>query len=283
MKIKKAGIITKQSSAEPQRIADELADWFGRRAVASVINQVLPDLDILVILGGDGTLLHVAAQASRLDIPVVGVNMGGLGFLTEISFDERYPALADILSGSMLVKERMMLKTRIRKQDQLSAYQFALNEVAISKGNIDKVVKLSTWADQEFISTYKADGLVFSTPTGSTAYNLSAGGPIVSPDLPSILLTPICPFMLSSRPILLPPDVRLITSLAGLGSDVKVIVDGRFAWEMQENDLLEVVAARKALKLIVSSKKGYYEILRSKLMWGGPGRSLPLPTKADMS
>jgi NAD+ kinase len=130
---------------------------------------------------------------------------------------------------------------------------------------------MRTWSDQEFITTYRADGLIFSTPTGSTAYNLSSGGPIVQPGLPCILVTPICPFMLESRPILLSPDVTLITQLDGKADNVKVIVDGRFAWNMLENSQLEVKTAEKPLYLVSMPQKGYFEILRNKLNWGGIG------------
>ncbi len=270
MAIRKVGIILKKGSEEPRRIGEELAAWFGQRGIAVVMDEVQAEMDLLVILGGDGTLLHVADQASARQIPVVGVNLGGLGFLTEIAVDERYEVFDQILAGRMTVEERMMLKVRLASGD----WRYALNDVVISKGNVDQLVELSAWVDAEYITTYRADGLIFSTPTGSTAYNLSAGGPIVQPRLHAMLVTPICPFMLESRPILLPPAVRLRTKLAdgrnkAGGRDVKVIVDGQFAWEMHAGDTLEVEAAEKPLKLICSPRKGYFEILRGKLNWGG--------------
>ena len=147
--------------------------------------------------------------------------------------------------------------------------------MVISKGDIEQIVNFRTWSDQEFITTYRADGLIFSTPTGSTAYNLSAGGPIVQPQLPCILVTPICPFMLESRPVLLSPDVTLITQLAGKADNVKVIVDGRFTWKMVENSRLEIKTANNPLHLISMPQKGYFEILRNKLNWGGTGHKIP--------
>ncbi len=281
MKIKKAGIILKKESPRPKKISSELSHWFDEKSIETVIDEVTPDLDILVILGGDGTLLHIANEASRYDIPVVGVNLGGLGFLTEIAVDEMYDALETIISGSVIIEKRMMLKARLMSDHHPTEYSYALNEVVISKGNIDQVVQLSTWADDEYITTYKADGLIFSTPTGSTAYNLSAGGPIVQPGLPSILVTPICPFMLESRPVLLPPKFLLSTKLAGPVGDVKVIVDGRYEWDMKENDFLEVRAAKKPLLLVSSPKKGYFEILRNKLNWGGRNDAKPLTLNKD--
>jgi len=275
MIVHKAGIIIKKDSPEPERISKELCSWFDGKSIATVINQVNPDLDILIILGGDGTLLHIAHQASRYDIPVVGVNLGGLGFLTEVAVDEMYDALEAILRGSIMIEDRMMLKTRLQTRNRPTDYYYGLNEIVISKGNIDQLVHINTWADEEYIASYKADGLIFSTPTGSTAYNLSAGGPIVHPAMDTILVTPICPFMLESRPILLPCSVRLTAKLHSPVNDLKIIVDGRLAWAMNENDILEVQAAEKPLRLISSPRKGYFEILRNKLNWGGRGNGSP--------
>ena len=273
MKIYKAGIILKKNSERPRQIAAELVNWFSAKGIETVLDQVTADLDVLVILGGDGTLLHVADEASKHEIPVMGINLGGLGFLTAVAEDERVGALTSLLEGTVSIEERMLIKTRLRKGSadiaESTEYHYALNDVVISKGNIDQIIRLSTWADQEYITTYRADGLIFSTPTGSTAYNLSAGGPIVQPGLPSLLVTPICPFMLESRPVLLAPDVQLVTKLVSKVNDVKVIVDGRLTWEMQENFQLEVKVAEKPLLLISSPQKGYFEILRNKLNWGG--------------
>ncbi|MDH3394157.1 MAG: NAD(+)/NADH kinase [Desulfobulbaceae bacterium] len=269
MGIRKVGIILKKESPEPARIGQELVDWFSRRSVTTVVDAITADMDMVVILGGDGTLLHVADQASRFGIPVVGVNMGDLGFLTEVAVDERYEVLEAILGGEMAIEERMMLKSRLRREGEASDWHYVLNDVVISKGSIDRLVRLSAWADGEYITTYKADGLVFAASTGSTAYNLSAGGPVVHPALRAILVTPICPFMLESRPVLLPASMHLCTRLAGDAGKVKVIVDGRFAWEMTMDDQLEVRAAEKPLLLIGSPRKGYFEILRNKLNWGG--------------
>ncbi len=269
MKIRKIGIILKKEAPEPERIGRELGEWFARRSVATVVNTISEDMDMVVILGGDGTLLHVAAQASSFAIPVVGVNFGGLGFLTEVAVEECFQALEAILTGAVAVEERMMLKVRLRTEGDSGPWQYVLNDVVISKGSLDRLVRLSTWADREYITTYRADGLIFSTPTGSTAYNLSAGGPVVHPGLRAILVTPICPFMLESRPVLLPPGMNLCTKLAGDAGEVKVIVDGRFAWEMRQEHLLEVKTAEKPLRLVASPNKGYFEILRNKLNWGG--------------
>lgn len=270
MNIKKIGIILKQDSAEARLIGVELAAWLQERKIDSVTDRITADMDLLVILGGDGTLLHVAYQASRFKIPVVGVNLGSLGFLTEVSVQNRYEAMEKILAGSVVVEDRLMLKARLcQGESGTSEWYYALNDVVISKGSVDRLARMEAWADDEFIASYRADGLIFSTPTGSTAYNLSAGGPIVHPAMHSIMLTPICPFMLESRPALLPHTVRLITRVAGQADDIRVIVDGRSTFAMADGEHLEIMAAENPLRLVCSPLKGYFEILRSKLNWGG--------------
>ena len=275
LKLKEVGIILRRGSEEPLIIATELTEWFRAKSIKTVIDEVRPGLDLLIILGGDGTLLHVADKASRYAIPVVGINLGDLGFLTEVSKDERYNALDAILNGEFTIEERMLLKVRLLSNSHKSNWHYALNDVVISKGNVDRLIQLGAWADDDYITTYKADGLIFSTPTGATAYNLSAGGPIVHPSLDSILVTPICPFMLDSRPLLVPPTTKLTTRLTAKQClDVKVMVDGQMAWDMKENDTLEIQSSKNHLKLIGSPKKGYFEILRNKLNWGNSSTPL---------
>lgn len=270
MEIRKVGIICKKDSVAALAMSKELLPWLGERGIVAAVDTIADDMDLLIILGGDGTLLHVADQASRLQVPVVGVNLGDLGFLTEVAVSERYEVLERILAGQIVVEQRLMLKARINRGGETADWRYALNDVVVSKGSADRLAQLSTWADQEYITTYRADGLIFSTPTGSTAYNLSAGGPIVNPALQSILVTPICPFMLESRPVLLPASVCLTTKLAEHeANEVKVIVDGQPAWEMSAGDTLEVMASERLLRLICSPQKDYFEILRNKLNWGG--------------
>lgn len=275
------GIVAKHDSPRVKQVGVALVEWFAGRGVKAKLDAVEPGMDLLVVLGGDGTLLHVAGKASSNDIPVIGINLGNLGFLTEVAEDEMYHALEEVLSGGGLLEKRMMLKVRLVKGngDESVAPLFGLNEVAIVKGNVERVIRLFSWADDEYITTYKADGLIISTPTGSTAYNLSAGGPLVHAQVNALLLTPICPFMLESRPVLLAPGTRVTTQLADPADDVKVMVDGRFSWEMSKDDCLIVEAAGKPLKLYSSIKQGYFTILRNKLNWGGREAGYPLPEK----
>jgi len=267
--LNKVGIICRIDSETARCMAAELSSWLVGKGVSAEIDQISADMDLLVILGGDGTLLHVADRASQMHIPVVGINLGGLGFLTEVAAAERFEVLEGIMAGRVVIEERVMLKARVLHNGETGAWRYALNDVVVNKGSLDHLVHLSAWADDTYITTYRADGLIFSSPTGSTAYNLSAGGPIVHPALAAILVTPICPFMLESRPVLLPGEARLTTRLVKKSNNVKVIIDGMSVWEMSAEDTLEVVASEKKLRLVCSPQKDYFEILRNKLNWGG--------------
>lgn len=268
--IRLAGIITKKNDAVVDEFAAQLRKWLAAEKIEVLMNEITPDLDILIILGGDGTLLHVAEKAAIHSIPILGINLGSLGFLTELAEHEAREALDEILKGPVTIENRMMLKTRLIRKGTPEEYRLSLNEVAVSKDAVDRILNLATCADDIHITTYKSDGLLFSTPTGSTAYNLSAGGPLVYPGLPSILVTPICPFMLGSRPILLPAETKLTTRFS-IPDDIcnaQVIIDGKLAWTMREDDILEVETAQRGLQLIASSHKDYFSILRNKLHWG---------------
>lgn len=268
--VRKAGVITKIDDTRTDQYAATLISWLKEKNIEVSLNSIGAELDIIIVLGGDGTLLHIAEKAARHGIPVLGINLGNLGFLTELSEDETFQALNHILAGKVTVENRLMLKVRLLSQNETTDYRYALNDVVINKNALDRILRLSTRAGEEYITTYKADGLIFSSPTGSTAYNLSAGGPLVYPGLATITVTPICPFMLSSRPIILPADKRLTTRFdAGQSTErAQIIIDGKESWEMQDGDELEIETANQSLQLIVSSTRDYFTILRNKLHWG---------------
>jgi NAD+ kinase len=270
IELRKAGIITKKNNLPAETYAEKLKSWLNEREVDVAVNKISPDLDIIIVLGGDGTLLHIAEQAARYSIPVLGINLGHLGFLTELTENETVDALNYILGNQVTIENRLMLKARIIRDTEPGDYRYALNDVVINKNVVDRILNLSTTADDQYITTYKADGLIFSSPTGSTAYNLSAGGPLVYPGLATILVTPICPFMLGSRPIILPSDKIIRTRLdtRDSGEKAQIIVDGQPTWIMNDNDLLEIEKAEHTLQLIVSSTRDYFTILRNKLHWG---------------
>ncbi|MEA3467795.1 MAG: NAD(+)/NADH kinase [Thermodesulfobacteriota bacterium] len=267
--LKHAGIVSKKDDAPAAALAAGISRRLEQQGIAVALGIVSDDLDVLIVLGGDGTLLHVADQAARYSIPVLGINMGNLGFLTERTEQEATAAVDELISETVTIENRMMLKVSLAGKGETGKSRYALNEAVISKGTMDQVLQLATRADDEYITTYKADGLIFSTPTGSTAYNLSAGGPLVYPGLASILVTPICPFMLSSRPVLLPANSHLRTNLESkLNHQAHIIVDGQPAWDMSREDTLEIEAAQHPLRLIISPHRDYFAILRNKLHWG---------------
>ena len=268
--IRKAGIITKSGDAAALEFADELAVWLKKREVAVSINVIEEDQNILIVLGGDGTLLHIAEQAAKFSIPAIGINLGHLGFLTELTRAEAKTTFEEIFSSRVTVENRLMLKTNLIKNGEEKLIGYALNDVVINKNANDRILYLSAKANDELITTYKADGLIFSTPTGSTAYNLSSGGPLVFPGLASILVTPICPFMLGSRPILLPSEITLTTSFDQkyYRNDANIIIDGRPSLVMGKEDILIIKKAEHPLQLIVPPHRDYFSILRNKLHWG---------------
>ncbi len=282
MNIAFAGVVTRPDSPDVEQVGREVVEWFGKRNIRAELNRIDPDMDVVIVLGGDGTLLHVAWEASRYQVPVLGVNFGNLGFLAEIAADEIYEALETLLvEEDVRMEHRIMLSTAFINgaTGEMSPTVHALNEVVILKKSTEAMIRLRCWADKEYVTTYRADGLILATPTGSTAYNLSAGGPVVHAELDAIVVTPICPFMLESRPVLLDSQHKFTTQLLAPAGQVKVLVDGALQWSITENDYLLVQKASKPLLLISSPWKSYFNILRSKLNWGGADDDLPLPAK----
>jgi len=282
MNIAYVGVVTRPDSPEVERIGREVIAWFEKRGIRAALNLIEPAMDMVLVLGGDGTLLHVAGEASRHKLPVLGVNLGYLGFLAEVAADEMYETLETLLSeDEVRMEKRIMLSAAFINgvTGKKSAAVHALNEVVIVKKSTEAMIRLRCWADKEYVTTYRADGLIMSTPTGSTAYNLSAGGPVVHAELDAIVVTPICPFMLESRPVLLGSQHKVTTQLLAPAGQVKVIVDGELQWTITENDYLLVQKASKPLLIISSPWKSYFNILRSKLNWGGASVDLPLPEK----
>jgi NAD+ kinase len=266
----RVGIITKRNDSPARDYAKTLTAWLEKKKIEVTVNEINPELDLIIVLGGDGTLLHIAEQAARYSIPVLGINLGHLGFLTELTESETVDALEHILCNTVIIENRLMLKSRLIRREIQEEYRYSLNDVVVNKQVNDRLLNLSTTADGDYITTYKADGLIFSSPTGSTAYNLSAGGPLVHPELATILVTPICPFMLGSRPIILPATkiIRTRFDARDNSENAQVIVDGQPVWTMRNNDILEIETAEHPLRLIVSSKRDYFTILRNKLNWG---------------
>ena len=286
MTIRTVGIVTKPHQPDVARVAAELADWFRERRVRTLMEAdaarltgqpglgatagtLAADSDLVVVLGGDGTLLSAARLLDGRDVPVLGINHGGLGFLTAVPLEELYGDLARVLAGEYSSESRMMLDASIVRAGESVARHQALNDVVINKGTPARIIEVEARVDGRYVSTFRADGLIISTPTGSTAYNMSAGGPIVHPDLDAILLTPICSHTLTNRPIVLPANVGVVvTHRSPDDESVFATVDGQVGVGMKNSDALDVRMSERRLRLIAPVGKSYFDVLRGKLKWG---------------
>lgn len=227
--------------------------------------------ELAVVLGGDGTMLGVVRQMARLgqtDIPVLGINLGGLGFMTAVSSEEMLPAMEQVLAGDFEAPPRMMLRAEVRRHDQIIDEFTALNDLVINKDALARIIELHLQAGPRHVTTFKADGLIVSTPTGSTAYNLSAGGPICHPSLDCLLVTPICSFALSNRPLLLGPLTELRITMGERAVQTTLTCDGQVGLELQPTDEIHILRSSQTVRIIQSPFKDYFEILRTKLRWG---------------
>lgn len=231
-------------------------------------SEVPLGVDLIIVLGGDGTLLSVARLVGSRDVPILGVNLGGLGFLTEITLDDLFPTLESVLRGDYAVSQRLMLIIHVHRQGERIAEYVVLNDAVINKGAMSRIVDLETYINGEYVTTFRCDGLIISTPTGSTAYCLSAGGPIVYPTLHALVLTPICPHTLTNRPIVIPDTVKVEIVQGSAGENVFLTLDGQVGFALRHRDVVEIKRSDRSIGLIASPKKNYYEILRTKLKWG---------------
>lgn len=237
-------------------------------AVAAVRKPDLPGLvDLLVVLGGDGTLLSTARAVGALGVPILGVNLGDLGFLTATTRDEMFAALKEYLAGQMTVEERMMLTARVVRRGEVVSEHAGLNDVVITKSAMSRIINLKVAVAGEHATAYRADGLIVSTPTGSTAYSLSAGGPILFPTMDAVVLTPIASHTLTNRPIVLPGSVRIQVTLL-TDQEVMVTVDGQVGVPLLEHDTVEIRQADARIRLVRFPQRDFFSVLRSKLKWG---------------
>ena len=281
---KSVGIIFKHNFEPARTECQRLKDWFTQRGVTvyteemasrSYLSQCLeeetgiPDtVDWVVVLGGDGTLLGAARKVGRYGVPILGINLGGLGFLTEIPLKRLYKDMEKLIGGEIEIETRLMLEASVLRDNEEKCRFSVLNDVVINKGALARIIDLRVSIDGRFLSTFRADGLIVSSPTGSTGYNLSAGGPILYPNLEALIVTPICPFTLTHRPIIL-PDTSVIEIKMGENSEeVTLTFDGQVGFDLTDNDRVIVSKSEEKLRLLKSPDQDYFDILRTKLKWG---------------
>lgn len=287
----RVGIVAKHRLVQAAQLFDDIAAWLEARGITPVFEAEtaalaasgrpyarasrddLPQrVDLVLALGGDGTLLAMAdriALGARA-VPILGVNFGSLGFLTEVTLPELYPSLESVLAGTAEYEERCMLRAEVRRADGASPFgRVVLNDVVLTKGAMSRIIDLVVWVDEEFVASFKADGLILATPTGSTAYNLSAGGPIVHPSTPAFVLTPIAPHTLTNRPLVLPATATItIRPLEDADPrEIFVTFDGQESCPFGPGDTIVVARAPRPLRLVRAATRSYFEVLRRKLKW----------------
>ncbi len=281
--MKKIGIICKTGRPEPVEILKDFLPWLRGSGydvfldietarilkVEGYSRSQIPELsDVIIVLGGDGTMLSVARLVGGRNVPILGVNLGGLGFITEVNRDELFEAVGDVLSGKCSREERIMLTAVVYRRAEMIADFVVLNDVVINKGALARITDMEAYVNSTYVTTFKADGLIIATPTGSTAYSLAAGGPILYPTLNSIVLTPICPHTLTNRPIVLPDDCTVEVILRSASEDVFLTLDGQVGFSLRNNDVVEVKKSTFKTKLLIPPERNYFQILRTKLKWG---------------
>ncbi|HUJ78908.1 MAG TPA: NAD(+)/NADH kinase [Nitrospiria bacterium] len=281
----KIGIIAKPLGTEIKPVVEALVPWLtaqgkevfvdadtAKVAGLPAIHQKskIPGLvDMVIVLGGDGTLLSVARLIEQRGVPILGVNVGGLGFLTEVTLDTLYPTLDQVFQERFIPQERMLLKAEVLRQGETVAQSYCLNDAVISKGLPARMIKLETSVDGQFLTALRGDGLIVASPTGSTAYSLSSGGPIVHPAVDAMLFTPICPHTLTNRPIVIPATARLEAALRSAEEGALVTFDGQVGVHLRLNDVVTVTAAEHRIKLFRSPSRSDFQVWRTKLKWGG--------------
>jgi len=284
MAIQTIGIALKADQPRLGSVVRDIAKWLQERGVGLLVGpdaskasglsgmplgELADKVDLMVVLGGDGTLLAVARAIGERAVPVLGVNLGTLGYLAEISLDELFPTLEGVLAGRLQIETRMRLDVRAERDGRELGHYLALNDAVIARTALSRMIDLKTWADDAEVTTYHADGLIASTPTGSSAYSLSAGGPLLLPGISAIVLTPICPHTLTQRPIVLPEVCRVAIEVLDMrGGEVHLTVDGQVGCQLQEGDRVSVSASDRPLQMLVAANRNRFEVMRNKLRWG---------------
>ncbi|MGH7795395.1 MAG: NAD(+)/NADH kinase [Candidatus Binatia bacterium] len=280
--IRTVGIVAKYQEPKAAQMVRWLVPWLKKRGKKVCVENGLErngaqscgkkmmaaKADLIISLGGDGTLLNIAPLVERPEVPILGVNMGGLGFITEVAVDEFESVLSKTLDGDYEVEKRMTLEVRVIGKNNRRHRFRVLNDAVITKGARSRIIDLETYIGADYLCTYRADGLIISTPTGSTAYSLAAAGPILEPTLGAVVLSPICPHTLTNRPIVVPSHATIRVTLRSFGDTVILIPDGQPGMRLNNGDKVEARDYGLPVSLIKLPSRSYYEILRAKLKWG---------------
>jgi NAD+ kinase len=282
--VRSVGLFVKWHQQDAVRLAGEVAAWLAARGIEVLVDETLAaelpaarscpaaaiaaEVDLFIVLGGDGTLLSVSRLVEARRTPILGINLGSLGFLTEVTRDETIPVLERLLAGELEVSERLRLDVTIRRGGMEVARYRVLNDLVINKGALARIIDMEAWVDDTYLTTFKADGLIVATPTGSTAYNLSAGGPIISPTLHCLVISPICPHMLTNRPIIVSDEALIRIEVKFQDEEVALTADGQVGMPLHGGDVVEIRRSLHPTMLVISPTKDYFQILRTKLKWG---------------
>ena len=283
--MKRVGIIAKTHTPEIREILKKLYQWLSERQIqlffdrgtGELVDQPLevhpkakiPSLvDLIIVLGGDGTLLSAARLIGDKNVPILGVNLGSLGFLTEVTLDEMYISLEQVYRNEFTTSQRLLITACVCREEERIAEYCALNDVVINKSALARIIDLRVCINGQYVTTYKADGLIIGTPTGSTAYNLAAGGPIVHPDMRALIMTPICPHTLTNRPTVIPDTSEITITLKSENEDVFLTLDGQVGFTLRYQDVVRLKKADHMIRLIRPPERNYFEVLRTKLKWG---------------
>jgi len=288
--IKRVGIVLKPHQPQALKTICELTLWLGQRGIELVggpqiererieqetgcaVTEVEPEQlaalsDLVLVLGGDGTMIATARLMGDEEVPVLGVNYGGLGYLTEFRIEELYDALEMILAGNYRLDKRVMLAVELQRGAEIVTRNRVLNDVVINKSALARIIEIEAYLNRQYVSSFRADGLIVSTPTGSTAYNLSAGGPIIFPSMNAVVITPICPFTLSNRPLVVPDDAVIELLMKTAQEEVALTLDGQVGFPLTVNDRVVIRKSATTFNLIQPSSRNYFDVLRDKLRWG---------------
>lgn len=270
MKIGSILVIRKRATELADKVAAGLAVWASERSISIRDAEDSPGApaDLAVVLGGDGTFLSAVRLMGGREAPILGVNLGSLGFLTEIALEELFQTLDDLEADRARIEPRMMMSAVIERSGVRGESADVLNDVVVNKGTMARISDLEVSVGGAYLTTYRADGLIVATPTGSTAYSMSAGGSIVSPGVPALLLTPICPHAMTQRPIILPTEREISITVGKKNGDVYVTLDGQINVELGEGDRVLVSRSKNRVMMVCSPTRDYFSVIRSKLMWG---------------